>query len=87
MANIRLVFDGDRVTIGDLVAFEEGLDTAKEMRDMLLKFVVDEDGNTPGKKKATELINAMTVNEMVAAVAQLGEMAQDELVPPPQGDN
>lgn len=85
MATIRLEFDADRVTIGDLVKMEEGIETASEMREFLTKFVVDEDGNVPGKKKALDIINQLTISEITDSIDKLGEMAKDELVPPTSG--
>ena len=85
MATIRLEFDPDRVTIGDLVKMEEGIETASDMRNFLIKFVVDEDGNVPGKKKALAMIDKMTVSEITDSIGKLGEMAKDEIVPPTSG--
>lgn len=87
MAKIRLEFDPDRVTIGDLVQMEEGFKTAKEMRTMLLKFVVDEAGKKITGKRAISVLNNLTVNEVIDSINKLGEMAKEEIVPPSQGGN
>ena len=85
MANIRLAFDPERVTIGDLVHMESGIETASEMQMFLTKFLVDEDGKAIKGKKAVEIINKLTISEVLDSIAQLSEMAKDEIVPPSQG--
>ncbi len=85
MANIKLEFDPDRVTIGDLVRMEEGIDTAAEMREFLLMFLVNENDKPVKGKKAIDLINNMTVSEVLDSIAKLSDMAKDEIVPPQSG--
>lgn len=85
MANIRLKFDPDRVTIGDLVKMEEGIGSALEMRDFLAKFLIDKEGKAIKGKKAVTLLNKLTISEVLDSISQLSEMAKDEIVPPPQG--
>jgi len=85
MAKIRLAFDPERVTIGDLVKMEEGIESATEMRDFLTKFLVDEAGKAIKGKKATAMLNKLTVSEVLASIGQLSDMAKDEIVPPPSG--
>jgi len=85
MAKIRLAFDPDRVTIGDLVKMEEGIESATEMRDFLMKFLVDEEGKAIKGKKAIALLNKLTVSEVLDSISSLSEMAKDEILPPPQG--
>lgn len=85
MAKIRLAFDPDRVTIGDLVHMEEGIETAAEMQTFLTKFVVDEEGKAIKGKKAIDIINKLTISEVLDSIDQLSDMAKDEIVPPPQG--
>ena len=85
MAKIRLAFDPERVTIGDLVKMEEGIESALEMRTFLTKFLVDEKGKAITDKKAIEMLNKLTVSEVLDSISSLSEMAKDEIVPPPQG--
>ena len=85
MAKIKLEFDPDRVTIGDLVRMEEGIDTAAEMREFLLMFLVNDNGRPVKGKKAIDLINNMTVSEVLDSIAKLSDMAKDEIVPPQSG--
>jgi len=85
MANIRLAFDPERVTIGDLVRMEEGIGSALEMRTFLEKFLVDEAGKAITGKKAIAMLNKLTVSEVLDSISKLSEMAKDEIVPPPQG--
>ena len=85
MAKIRLEFNPDRVTIGDLVELEQGFSTALEMRTLLLKFVVDEMGKVVKGKQAIAMLNKLTVSEVIASIVKLGEIAKDEIVPPPSG--
>ena len=85
MAKIRLKFDPDRVTIGDLVKIEEGDASASEMREFLIKFLVDERDKPIKGKRAIAIINKMTISEVLNEVGKLGEMVKDEAVPPPQG--
>lgn len=85
MAKIRLAFDPERVTIGDLVKMEEGIESATDMRDFLTKFLVDEEGKAITGKKAITILDKLTVSEVLDSIGQLSEMAKDEIVPPPQG--
>ena len=85
MAKIKLEFNPDRVTIGDLVRMEEGIKKAAEMREFLLMFLVNDSGRPVKGKKAIALINSMTVSEVLDSIAKLSDMAKDEIVPPPSG--
>ena len=85
MAKIRLKFDPDQVTIGDLVKIEQGDASALEMRDFLIKFLVDKEYKAITGKRAIAIINKMTISEVLDSVGKLGEMVKDEAVPPPQG--
>lgn len=87
MAKIRLMFDPDRVTVGDLVEMEQGIESPIKLRDFLVRFLVNDKGEPIAGKKALDTINALTLSELLEAVDQFSATAQDQLVPPPQGGN
>lgn len=85
MAKIKLAFDPDRVTIGDLCEMEEGIKSAVDMRKFVIKFLVNKEGKAVTGKKAISIVNKMTVSEVLDSVNKLSKMAKDEIVPPPSG--
>ncbi len=87
--NIRLKLDADRLTLDDLIAIEDaGQMKARQLRDLLARFVTNDAGEYLALEDARREVGRLTLAELQAAIAQLGESIRtlsERAIPPEIG--
>lgn len=86
---IILKADAERLTLDDLIVIEDaGQMKARQLKQLLSRFVVDEQGQAIPVEQAAQQIGQLTLAELRAAMEGLGaslRVAQDVAVPPETG--
>jgi hypothetical protein len=81
--------DPDRMTLDDLIALDEaGGMKPRQMRDLLARFLVDENGAFVPEEDAQKQLGSLKVSELKDAVKKFGEGVKglkDGAVPPASG--
>lgn len=86
---ITLKLDPSRLTVGDLVALEDGNLKARYMRDFLARFVISGDVYLP-IAEARNAIDEMNLTQLTEVTTQLGEQVKElqaAAVSPTNGDD
>jgi hypothetical protein len=69
MTQIRFKIDPDRITLNDQIALEDlKLATARELRDLLARFLTDEKGEFIEQKQARLIVGELTQTQQVTAL-------------------
>jgi len=83
---LKLKIDTDRLTVDDLIEIEEGSSRrVRQGRDLLARFVTDDEGNFLTFEEAKKVIGKLTITEMNVAVQQLVDgikRLQESSIPP-----
>jgi hypothetical protein len=73
----------EKLTVGELVMLEDHEEaSAKSIRDMVARFMSDEQGNKLAVKEAKRVLNRLMPGELVEAFEVLGKQLTDSSVPP-----
>jgi hypothetical protein len=81
---MKLKVDLDRITLDDVIALEEK-QSAKSMKFILARFVINEAGEYMPTDEAIKAVGALTMRELRDVSSQFAEAmkgAQSEAVPP-----
>lgn len=70
---IKLLISAKTLTIGDVIAAEEGFTSNRAVIEFLARFVVDDDGNPVEHSEALNRIMALPLAELPELVKQLQE--------------
>jgi mevalonate kinase len=73
---MKLKISAKTLTIGDVIAAEEGFKTNRQIIEFLARFVVDDDGAPVDSTEAVKQIMALPVAELPDLVRQLQEAIQ-----------
>lgn len=91
MATLQLKVDFQRLTLDDLVAIEEGDQSARFVRSILARFAVDPETNDfYPEDQGVKVAGKLSVDDAKAAVVQFSEKVKeikDQKVPLPKGGN
>jgi hypothetical protein len=76
--NIRFKIDPDRINLNDQIALEE-LETltARQLRDLLGHFLVDENDNYLDLKKGQEVAGLLTKTQQIEALKKFDQAVKD----------
>lgn len=74
---ITLKVDPERITVDDLIAIEEGTKKVRLARDLVAKFVIDEDGNFLSDEAGKAFVGKLSVSELMKVATQLAEQVQE----------
>lgn len=81
--NVRV--DIEELTLDDLVALEEGSVSTRILRDLISRFLVDDDGNPIPEEDAIKIAGKMRMREMKEVATALTDeikRIKDETIPP-----
>ena len=74
---IHLKIDPNVLTLDDLIAFEESGTTIRGLREMLMRFATNGDGQPLPEGEARKLIGKMTVKEVRQTVERFTEAVKE----------
>ena len=82
---ITIKIDPEKLTLGDICAFEEAGAAGKmaSVRDILARFVVEENGKRMSTEKAVEELNKLTMPELSAVIDDLNKQIEEQASPSP----
>ncbi len=85
MPKLRLKIDPDRITIDELMAIEEGNARVRSSRDLIARFIVDENGAFVEEKEARAIVGKLTLTQLMDVGKDLGTKIKElmeAMVPP-----
>lgn len=92
MADITIKVSFDKLTLDDLVAIEEGDQSAKFVRSILSRFIVDEatGDHYPDQAQSIKAAGKLSVTEALSVVNEIAKQVQElkaAKIPPTSGGN
>ncbi len=85
---LRFKIDPDRITLDDIIVFEDaGAAHLVQLRDLLARHVVDESQAPLPEDAARKAVGALTLSELRGAARQFGQAIKDLAIPPASGSN
>lgn len=88
MAEITLKVDRERInelTLDTLIALEEGTMPARAIRDLMAKFMVDDDGEWMPEDEALQIIGRSKVSHLAPILTDFADRLKEAAVPPASG--
>jgi len=76
--DIKFKIDPDRITLNDQIAMEEAATlTSRQLRDLLARYLVDDNGDYLVKADGIELAGSLTKTQQVDAITKFGEAVNE----------